>query len=121
MSDDPEEYPAMFGGEPDDDVLNRVVGYVHRAMRQPERIECTRAEFAERMGVWPDPDTIGVCVVAPDGRTIVTEFVFTDKAYPPEKFLTRTALTEIAELERLLKLNTSDTTPDSTGDSSHPL
>lgn len=106
----------------DDDDLHDEIHYMHRAMRQPERIECTRAEFAEQMGIWPDPSTIGVCIVAPDGRTIVTEFVFTDEPYPPEKFLTRAALTEIAELERLYKLSsTSCTSPDSTGDSSHPL
>lgn len=90
----------MFGGEPDDHYIDSL----KYATGVPERINCTRAEFAERMGVWPDPSTIGVCIVAPDGKTILTEFVFTDKPYPPEKFLTRAALTEIAELERLHKL-----------------
>jgi hypothetical protein len=75
-----------------------------RHMEAPERIECTRAEFAEATGIWPCPDTIGVCIVSPDGKTILKEFLFTDEAYKPPQFLSRAVLREIAELERLYQL-----------------
>jgi hypothetical protein len=65
---------------------------------------CTRAEFAEQFGIWPCPDTIGTCFVSPDGRHIVKEFIFTDEPYKPAQFLSRKALKDIAELERLYKL-----------------
>lgn len=68
-----------------------------------ERIECTRAQFADMWGVWPQPDAIGVCFVSPDGKSILKEYLFTDR-YPSPKFLTRNDLKDIAELERLYKL-----------------
>lgn len=75
---------------------------------RPGRIDdplyCTRAEFAERFEIWPAPDTIGTCIVSPDGTRILQEFIFTDEPYASPAFLSRNALREIAELERLLKL-----------------
>jgi hypothetical protein len=74
-------------------------------MMQPERIDCTRAEFAKYTGVWPSPDVMGVCILSADGSYVEVEYVFTDDPYPPEKFLTRRDLKDIAELERLYHLN----------------
>lgn len=72
----------------------------------PERIECTRAQFADMWGVWPAPDAIGVCLLSADRTTIVKEYVFTEDLYVPGKFLVRLQreAQDVAELERMLRL-----------------
>lgn len=70
-------------------------------MRLPERIECTRAEYAIALGIWPDPDVIGICEVNEDRTEVVREYVFIDEPFKPKKFLRRKDLIEIGELYQL--------------------
>ena len=62
-----------------------------------ERIKCTRQEFAERFGRQPDVDSMGVCIVSPDRRNVLMEFVFTDAVFPPNHV-------QVDDLERIYKL-----------------
>lgn len=88
---------------------------------EAERIDCSRAQFAEMFGERPSPDVIGVCLCNTDGTIVLKEYVFTD---PPSvedyrraqqrraalqamlhmPCLPATKLSQLAELERLYKL-----------------
>ena len=86
---------------------------------EPERIECTRAEFTAQFGLVPSRDVIGVCFVSADGTTLLCEYLFTDEwdlGKPeaavwvnPDKhslgwYIPDKARADIADLERLLTL-----------------
>jgi hypothetical protein len=57
----------------------------------PERIEISRAEFEQTVGLKVDPDTIGCCIYSQSGA-LIREYVYIDDG------------PTIAWLERLYKL-----------------
>ncbi len=59
----------------------------------------TRREYIAKTGLTPHDDVIGVTVLAPDCKTIVDEYIFTDE----EPRIPMSSM-QVEELERMFKI-----------------